>query len=176
MKKTSLIFPLIGVVVLGTGYLLIRAGDAATEIAESLAAIEAARAAQDASKAAQIASRGLSTVSTIQAIILFLIVTAVIALVGLVIYLVLERRTQNAQIATLLATSQKPRWAPGPNAGYRKLGEAETPLLSGGDVTQQLVQVLLMQHLGNLIGGQQRLMLPPARPTQEPVDDDDLWG
>ena len=60
MKKSSLVFPLLGILVLGVGYFLLRAGDAANEIAESLAAIEAARAAQDAAEAAQIASRGLS--------------------------------------------------------------------------------------------------------------------
>ncbi|HNT23396.1 MAG TPA: hypothetical protein PKM21_03465 [Anaerolineales bacterium] len=176
MKKTSLIFPLIGIVVAGAVYLIVQAGDAATEIAESMAAIEAARAAQDASEAAQIASRGLSTVSTIQSLILFVIVVAAIVLIGLVIYLVLERRTQNAQIATLLAASQKPRWAPGPNAGFRKLGETETPQLPSGDVTQQLMQLFLMQQLGHLVDGQQHPMLPPPQPAQETADDDDLWG
>ncbi len=179
MKKTALIFPLIGIVVAGVVYLAVQAGDAAAEIAESMAAIEAARAAQDASEAAQIASRGLSTVSTIQAAILFLIVSAMIALVGLVVYLVLERRSQSAQIATLLAASQKPRWAPGPNAGFRKLGEPETPQLPSGDVTQQMMQLFLMQQLGHMLGGQQHPMLPPAQTaqtTQVVDDDDDLWG
>ncbi len=126
---------------------------------------------------AQIASRGLSTVSTIQALILFGIVGAAIALVAIVTYLLWDRRTHNVQIATLLDASQKSRWAPGPNAGFRRLGEAETPQLAGGDVTQQLMQVLLMQQLGHLIGGQQYPMLPPAQPAQEPVEDgDDLWG
>ena len=117
----------------------------------------------------------------IQSLVLATIVVAALALVGLAIYLVLERRAQAAQITTLLALSQsgKRRWAPGPNANFHKL-DAPTDAaiqLGGGDVTQQLMQMVLLQQLGRLTSGQQYPMLPPPQPAHyEAVEDDDLWG
>ena len=177
MKKTSFSLPLIAVLLLGAGYLLIRAGDSAAEISQAQAAIEAARAAQSAAEAAQIASQGLSTVSTIQAIILLAIVGAVIGLIATVIYLLWDRRTRNIQLNDLLA-SRKRRWMPGPNAGYRELDPIPAKhQLPNGDVTQQLVQVLLLQQLGQLTGSQstKSSLQLPAGNANEADGDDDLW-
>lgn len=175
MKKTSLSLPLIAVLLLGAGYLFLRAGDSAAEISQAQAAIEAARAAQSAAEAAQIASQGLSTVSTIQALILFAIVGAVIGLVATVIYLLWDRHARNAQI---FAMPQKRRWMPGPNAGYRQLDPSSAKLqLTGSDITQQMVQVLLLQQLGQLNGLQPHQSSPqlPANNANEAETDDDLW-
>ena len=178
MKKTSFSLPLIAVLLVGAGYLLIRTGDAAVEISQAQAAIEAARAAQSAAEAAQIASQGLSIVSTIQALILFTIVGAVIGLVATVIYLLWDRRARNVQLNDILAASRKRRWMPGPNADYRELDPIPSaPKLSSGDITQQLVQVLLLQQLGQLTGSQpaKSSLQLPAGNANEVDGDDDLW-
>jgi len=106
------------------GYLFIRVGNSAAQIAQAQAAVEAARAAQEAARAAQITGRGLSTISTIQAITLLPIIIAVLVMVGTLVYLLRERRNHNKQLAVLLANQPQHQWAPGPNAGWKRLGTA----------------------------------------------------
>ena len=181
MKKIHLVFLLIGIIVFGIGYFIIRIGDAATGIAGNLAAIEAARAAQDAAEAAKVASSGLATVSVIQSLILAAIVLATICLVALVVSMALDQRARNAQTAALLAAMPKRRWAPGPNARFAKAGDL--PELPQGTLTEQMLQFLLAQQIGQYLGQMQRPLLPPTLPfgAQTPrdeviEDDSDLWG
>lgn len=150
-------------------WLITRAGDAATEIAESMSAIEASQAAESAADAAQVASRGLSTVSTIQAMILFFIVTAVIALVGLVIYLLLERRVRNAQFVALLDGRQNRQWAPGPNAGWKKLGDGQ-PSIQSHQPQVSMQDAMAMAVVGLVAGVMQQLQNPHAQQPTYPVN------
>jgi len=83
----------------------------------------------------------------IQSIVLAIIVIAAVILVGLAVYLVLEQRANKAQITTLL-DQQKRKWVPGPNAHFAKVGDV--PALPQGNLTEQMIQLLVAQQLGQL--------------------------
>jgi hypothetical protein len=113
--------------------------DNSIEITRAQGVIEAARAAQDAARAAQIASQGLSDVSRGQTFILVLLTLALVVLVGLVMYIVIQRQIWKH---TQVLPKNTGRWVSGPNAHWKRV---ENP-----DPYQQLLlqqQMLLTQLL-----------------------------
>ncbi len=98
-------------IILAIGVFLLAAGVIAGLIALSVASAEQARATQAAASAAAVAStsQALATVAIV------LLVIAVLALLVLAGYLYLRlRRAEDVQ---------RGRWAPGPNALWRRAGE-----------------------------------------------------
>ena len=165
MKKLPVVLLFTALIVVGFGYIIVRTGDSATEIAESLATIETARAMQDAAEAAEIASRGLSTVSTIQAAILFLIVVAVLALAGTIVYLLLDRSARNAQLVALLDGQQRRQWVSGPNAGWKKLGDSQSST-QAHQPQVSMQDAVAMAAVGLMAGVMRQLQNPyPQQPT-----------
>lgn len=155
-------------------FLIVFAGNTAIEISQAQAVIESARAAKSAAEAAKISAGGLAVVSTIQAVILAVIPIAAVVIMGMFIYLTMEKRRRDAQLASWLAVSQSRRWAPGPNAGFRKANSPTLPLSHTGDTLTQLIQLLLLQQVG-----QMPRSLPPSMPISshaEADDELDLWG
>jgi uncharacterized protein HemX len=113
--------------------------DNAVEIAQAKSVIEAARAAQDAARAAQIASQGLSDVGRGQTLILVLLTMVVVLLIGLAVYIVIQRQIWRRSHFQSKYTG---RWIGGPNAHWKRM--------DGSDPYQQLLlqqQMLLTQLL-----------------------------
>lgn len=114
-------------------------GDNAVDIAQAQGVIEAARAAQDAARAAQIASQGLSDVGRGQTLILLLLTLVVVLLIGLAVYIVIQRQIwKHNQVRS----KDVGRWMSGPNAHWKRM--------DGSDSYQQLLlqqQLLLTQLL-----------------------------
>jgi len=162
MQRIPLLLTIITITLIGVGYVLTCVSDAATQIAQAQAAVEAARAAQDAAKAAQIAGRGLSTVSTIQAITLLSIVIAVLAIAGTLVYMLYERRNHNKQLAAFLASQPRHQWAPGPNAGWKKLDDAHPRQQLGLQDAITVAALSLMTNMAQTLQGNRPQ--PPAYP------------
>ena len=161
--KWLVVLVVMGVVIVFLG----QVSDNATDIEQARAAIEAARAAQGAAKAAEVAGRGLASTSVTLAFILGGIVFSALAIIALTIYLNLSGRKA--------AQGGKGAWVSGPNAQFRRTDvEKKYAPLPPGDPINQLMQLLVLQQLGQ--------MQKPA-PRQEiemlgPVDDegeDYLW-
>ena len=136
------------------------ASDNSVEITRAQGVIEAARAAQDAARAAQIASQGLSDVGRGQTFILVLLTLVLVVLVGLVVYIFIQRQIwKHAQVPP----KNSGRWVSGPNAYWKRV---ENP-----DPYQQLLlqqQMLLTQLL------QQNQM--EAGENDQPQLPDGWWG
>jgi hypothetical protein len=136
------------------------ASDNSVEITRAQGVIEAARAAQDAARAAQIASQGLSDVGRGQTFILVLLTLVLVVLVGLVVYITIQRQIwKHAQVLT----KNSGRWMSGPNANWKRV---ENP-----DPYQQLLlqqQMLITQLL------QQNQM--EAGENDQPQLPDGWWG
>ena len=107
--------------------------DNSVEITRAQGVIEAARAAQDAARAKQIASQGLSDVGRGQTFILVLLNLVLVVLVGLVVYIVLQRQIW---MHSKVQPQNTGLWVTGPNAHWKRV---ENP-----DPYQQL---LLQQQL-----------------------------
>ena len=125
-------------------------GDNAVEIAQAQSVIEAARAAQDAARAAQIASQGLSDVGRGQTLILVLLTLALVILVGLVVYIVIQRQIWKHNQAQ---PKNAGRWMSGPNARWRQVDNPDP------------YQQLLLQ--------QQMLLIQLLKQSQTETQDDD---
>lgn len=124
--------------------------DNAVDIAQAQSIIEAARAAQDAARAAQIASQGLSDVGRGQTLILVLLTLVLVVLLGLAVYVVIQRQIWKHNRAQSKIAR---RCMSGPNAHWRRV--------DGPDPYQRLLlqqQVLLTQLL---------------QQSQENIEDDD---
>jgi hypothetical protein len=116
MKKIALFIPLI--------VILTSCGPSANDvdIAQAQGIIEAAHAAQDAALAAQIAARGISDVGRGQTLILVLLTVLVFVLVGLAIYLIVQRLTFRQTMNRRVSSG---RWISGPNAHWKKAAEPD---------------------------------------------------
>ena len=136
------------------------ASDNSVEITRAQGVIEAARAAQDAARAAKIASQGLSDVGRGQTFILVLLTLVLVVLVGLVVYIMIQRQIWRH---TQVLPKSSGRWVSGPNAHWKQV---ENP-----DPYQQLLlqqQMLLTQLL------QQNQM--EAGENDQPQLPDGWWG
>ena len=131
----------------------------AVEIAQAQAAIEAARAAQDAAQAAQIAARGLSAVSVINSLILLVVLAICLALMVLLVYHVIKsgRRPQ-------------PRWAPGPNANFRRMSQ-QPRLPQGTPTAQDILNAIIYQQ----VAGGKQIQLSQLQPPEEPGESEIEW-
>ena len=96
--------------------------DNAVDIAQAQSIIEAARAAQDAAQAAQIASQGLSDVGLGQTLTLVLLILALVILVGLVVYVAIQRQIWKHNRAQPKLAG---RWISGPNAHWRRVASPD---------------------------------------------------
>ena len=94
--------------------------------------IRQAQAAIEAAKAAQISASGLADTSRMLAFILVVLTITVVALIGVVVYLALSRRTPPKQT-----------WAPGPNARW---GRKQLPAPQV-DPVQAMLQMYLADKL-----------------------------
>lgn len=131
------------------GALLLVAGLVVVAALVAVASAQQARATQVAATAAAVASGG-QTMATVA--IVFLVVV-VLALAGLTGYLYLRLRRAES----------RPRWAPGPNALWRRIGEEPPAAFGGGDLAQALQNLILLETLRTL----RDLRQPSALPAQE---------
>ena len=111
------------------------------------------------------------------AICLFLVVAFNLALAGLVIYLVIEMRRKPQ-------ATQQGKWAPGPNAGWKQMGEqtspaleaSASPLLKGdGTALEKLIDLMVFERLIQMDArqdGARRASIP----ANVPDDYEDLWN
>ncbi len=122
----------------------------AVDITQAQSIIEAARAAQDAARATQIASQGLSDVGRGQTLILVLLTLGLVILVGLAVYVVIQRQIWKHNQAQSKNTR---RWMSGPNAHWRQV-----------DSTDPYQQLLLQQQM---------LLIQLLKQSQTETQDDD---
>jgi preprotein translocase subunit SecG len=145
-------------VIIGAGVMQMSNNERA--ISDAQAAIESARAMQDAAQAARTAAEGQARATTaliVVSLLLVLVLLAALVLAGA------------AYLHAKLAPKKK--WAPGPNAGWKQVGEGAPPAPSPAQ--SALLQLLLMERLAG-----PRRPDPPA-PLQPPQEDDQglpPWG
>ena len=136
---------------------------AVSSITSSAAQIAASKAAIEAARAAQVAAGG----QAVSGVLLTLILLAVVL-------------TWLAALAVIAYSLYKRRWAPGPNAYWRRTETAQrsaVPQQVPQDALQQLVQLEMLRYLREQPPvPQQYLQQPPRLPVEQRYHDDDDWG
>jgi hypothetical protein len=136
------------------GGAMMQMSDNERAINDAQAQIEAARAMQYTAEAARSAAAGQARATTalvVVSILLVVVLLVILAVIGV------------AWVRARLAPKRK--WAPGPNAGWKQVGDGGPP--APARIEDTLLQLLLMQQLA----ARRQDPAPPAK-----RDDELPWG
>jgi len=147
----------------------------ANDIARSIADIEQARAFREAAAANHAAVNALGAVTIldrVQGILMILMIIALIVMVGYIYYMNLQIRQMREDQNNGAPALSSGKWAPGPNAGWRKVSEAAgKPTLPQVTIQDSLALMAITMMSNTMNPGRQQPinaqqnLLPPQHPT-----------
>lgn len=155
------------------------ATSSASDIASSLAEIEQAKAYREAAAANHDAIRSLGALAILDRLQSLLLVLLSLAVVFLIAYILVQNRKNKSQQTALL---DKPRWTPGPNAGWRKVGDAQPqpaqlpqPQVNLQDAMNMAAMGMMVSITHSLQNGNRQPQLPagtlPMQSQQQQIID-----
>lgn len=161
MTKVLAVIAVLAVLVLIIGGMSVMGADSAADTAQAVATYKVAEVA-----ATQATNQMVQTITTV--LIIGAVLTAVVVAVVLAAVVYVKRR-----LLTPIAQQTPRRWAPGPNAGWKRLDDQPArPQLDPGQAVNQAMTLMMLQMM-------QQNSLPKAPPVSTlaaPRDDEPKSG